>query len=188
MAGDTPQRPVTGAPVRPSTTHKNWILYAKPASSARVLAASALVALAFAAAATVMAAAALIVSLNHSSSGSPLVSTTAPTYTAADTAAAHRQLCDTYKLVARAVEVDTGGNDRALARIADTNGAILLDMAATNGAINLNHREAAHALAMAYATVTAMGNSAVASDAEYRAAVDDVIVKNAAMKMVCSGR
>lgn len=186
MAGDTPQKPLTGAPVRPSTKRKNRIRPAKLASSERVLAASALVALAFATVA-VMAAAALIVSLNHSGSGSAPVSTTVPTYTAADTAAAHRQLCDTYKLVARAVEVDTGGNDRALARIADTNGAILLDMAAANGAINPNHRDLARALATAYATVTAMGNSAVASDAEYRAAVDDVIAKNAAMKKVCSG-
>jgi hypothetical protein len=32
-----------------------------------------------------------------------------------------------------------------------------------------------------------MGNSAVASDADYRAALDDVIVKDSAMKKVCGG-
>jgi hypothetical protein len=85
------------------------------------------------------------------------------------------------------VEVDTSGNDKALARVADTNGAVMLNMASAAPALDTNHRDAAHALAMAYGTVTAMGNSAVASDADYRAALDDVIVKDSAMKKVCGG-
>lgn len=83
--------------------------------------------------------------------------------------------------------MDTSGNDKALARIADTNGAVMLDMASAAPALDANHRDTARALAMAYGTVTAMGNSAVASDADYRAALDDVIVKDAAMKKVCGG-
>ncbi|BCZ21626.1 hypothetical protein MTY59_14810 [Mycobacterium senriense] len=86
------------------------------------------------------------------------------------------------------MEVDTSGNDKALARIADTNGAVMLDMVSTAPALDTNHREAARALAMAYGTVTSMGNSAVTADADYRAALDDVIAKDAAMKKVCGGR
>lgn len=135
----------------------------------------------------VIAIAALVVALTRPTASKPVASTTTPTYSAADSGAAQKTLCDTYKLVARAVEVDTSGNDKALARIADTNGAVMLEMASAAPALDSNHREAARALAMAYATVTAMGNSAVATDADYRAALDDVIAKDAAMKKVCGG-
>lgn len=128
--------------------------------------------------------AALIVALILPTASKPSAPT-APSYTAAETTAARRRLCDTYKLVALAVQVDTGGNDRALARIADTNGAVMLDLAAANPALDADHRDAARALAMAYGTVTAMGSSVVASDADYQAALDDVTAKDAAMKKVC---
>ncbi|OBH62907.1 hypothetical protein [Mycobacterium sp. E2479] len=135
-----------------------------------------------------VAVAALVVALTRpTASHSSAVTTTAPTYTAAETGAAQKALCDTYKLVARAVEVDTNGTDKALARIADTNGAVMLDMASEAPALDTNHRDAAHALATAYGTVTALGSSAVASDADYRAALDDVIAKDAVMKKVCGG-
>ncbi|MCV7122838.1 hypothetical protein H7H53_06840, partial [Mycobacterium lacus] len=70
-----------------------------------------------AAIAAVVAVAALIVALINSTSPAPSAATTTPTYTAAEIAAAQRQLCDTYKLVARAVGVDTNGNNPAFARI-----------------------------------------------------------------------
>jgi len=140
------------------------------------------------AATAAVAVAALVVALiRPTSSHSSSITTTAPAYTPAQTAAAQQQLCGTYKLVAQAVEVDTSGNDRALARIADTNGALLLSMAADDPALDANHRDTARALATAYGTVTAKGNSVVASDADYRAALDDVIAKDAAMKKVCGG-
>ncbi|WP_221045093.1 hypothetical protein [Mycobacterium senriense] len=135
-----------------------------------------------------IAVAALAVALTRPTASKPLATTTTPTYSAAETRAAQKTLCDTYTLVARAVEVDTSGNDKALARIADTNGAVMLDMVSTAPALDTNHREAARALAMAYGTVTSMGNSAVTADADYRAALDDVIAKDAAMKKVCGGR
>ncbi|OBF04352.1 hypothetical protein [Mycobacterium sp. 852002-10029_SCH5224772] len=135
-----------------------------------------------------LAVAALAVALTRpTSSHSSITTTTAPSYTPAQTAAAQQRLCDTYKLVARAVEVDTSGNDRALARIADTNGAVLLNMAADDPALDAYHRDTGRALATAYGTVTAKGNNVVASDADYQAALDDVIAKDAAMKKVCGG-
>lgn len=40
---------------------------------------------------------------------------------------------------------------------------------------------------MAYGTLTAKGSSGVATDAQYQAALDDAIAKDAAMKKVCGG-
>ncbi|MGZ4513310.1 MAG: hypothetical protein ACXVX5_01000 [Mycobacterium sp.] len=144
-------------------------------------------AIALSAIATVAAVAALVVALTKPTASVPAMAPGAPTYTAAEAAVAQRELCETYKLAARAIAVDTAGTDRALARIADTNGAVMLEMAAANPALDSQHRDAARALAAAYAAVTAKGNSVVANDAEYRAALADVIAKDAVMKRVCGG-
>lgn len=182
MAGDLPsgfgERPTAPPPAgnwpprhpgQPVARPRPWLVIAVAATAA-------------------VAVAALVVALTRPTSAhSSIATTTSPTYTSAETAAAQQQLCDTYKLVARAVEADTSGTDRALARIADTNGAVLLTMAADNPALDANHRDAARALATAYGTVTAKGNTVVANDVEYRAALDDVIVKDTVMKKVCGG-
>ncbi len=140
-----------------------------------------------AAIAAVVAVGALIVALINSTSPAPSAATTTPTYTAAETAAAQRQLCDMYKLAAQAVQIDTAGSDKALARIATTNGAVMLEMAAANPALDASDRDAARALAKTYMTLTAKGSYGVATDAEYQAALDDLIGKDAAMKKVCGG-
>jgi len=131
--------------------------------------------------AAVLAAAALIVTLAYSRSVP--AQSTRPTFTAAETAAAQRQLCDTYKLAARAVQVDTHGADRAVGRIALTNAAAMVDNAAADPALDASHRDAARNLAAAYRTTTAMGS--IATDAEWQGALDDVNAKDAAMKKVC---
>ncbi|BBX99025.1 hypothetical protein MLAC_43190 [Mycobacterium lacus] len=133
-----------------------------------------------------MAVAALIVALINSTSAGPPSATTTPTYTAAEIAAAQRQLCDTYKLVARAVGVDTNGNNPAFARIALTNAAAMLDEADADPALDAKHRDAARALATAYLTDTAKSSGDVVTEAEFRAALDDVIAKDAAMRQVCA--
>ncbi len=140
-----------------------------------------------AAVAAVVAVAALIVALTNSRPAATPATTSPPTYTAAEIAAAQRQLCDTYKREARAVRVDTNGNDEALARIAATNGAVMLFNAAANPALDAKHREAARALAEAYGTVSAMGSKGVATDREWRAVLDDANAKDAAMKKICGG-
>jgi hypothetical protein len=145
-------------------------------------------AVALAALALVVAVAALVVALRNSTrTAPPPPTTTGPTYTAAETSAAQRQLCDTYKLAARAVQVDTNGSDRAFARIALTNAAVMLDNAAADPALDAKHRDVARALATAYLTDTAKSSSDTASDTEFRAAIDDVNAKDAAMKQVCGG-
>ncbi|WP_231998283.1 hypothetical protein [Mycobacterium sp. 1245499.0] len=141
------------------------------------------IAVAVTAAVAVMA---LVVALIRPAASRPVVTTTAPTYTAAETSAALKSLCDTYKLVAREVDIDTGGQDRALARIATTNGAVMLDNVAANPALVAKARDAARALAAAYGTLTAMGSNFVATDAQYQAALDDITAKDAAMKSVCA--
>ena len=95
-------------------------------------------AVALAAIAVVVAVAALIVALTNSMRAASPATTTGPTYTPAEAASAQRQLCDTYKTVARAVGVDTNGGDKALARIALTNAAVMLDNAASNPALDVN--------------------------------------------------
>ena len=144
-------------------------------------------AVALAAIAFVVAVAALIVALTNSTRTAAPPQTTVPTYTAAETAAAQRQLCDTYKLVAQAAQIDTAGTDKALARIALTNGALMLDDAATNPALDANHRDAARALAMAYETLTAKGTQGVVNDALYQAALDDATPRTPRLKKVCGG-
>lgn len=136
-----------------------------------------------------VALAALIVALTRGPISHPSVTTTTPvpTYTHARTETAQQQLCDTYKLVARAVQVDTNGSDKALARIATTNAAVMLENASADPALDAQHRDAARALATAYLTTTAKATTGVAADAEWQAALDDVIAKDAVMKQVCGG-
>ncbi|CFH61365.1 membrane protein [Mycobacterium tuberculosis] len=93
-----------------------------------------------AAIAAVVAVAALIVALTNARPAATPATTSVPTYTAAQ-----RQLCDTYKLVAHAVPVDTNGSDKALARITLTNAAAILDNAAADPALDAKHRDAARA-------------------------------------------
>lgn len=63
----------------------------------------------------------------------------------------------------------------------------MLDNAAANPALDFAHRDAACALAATYLTTTAKGNRDVANDSDFRAALDDLIAKDAAMKKVCEG-
>jgi hypothetical protein len=144
-------------------------------------------AVALAAIALVVAVAALIVAITKPTPPAPQPRTTVPAYPPAEMASARRQLCDTYNVVARAVGVDTNGGDKALARIALTNAAVMLGNTAANPALDFNSRDAAHALATAYLIETAKSSSDAFTDSEFRAALDDVAAKDAAMKKVCGG-
>nr|WP_231984378.1 hypothetical protein [Mycobacterium sp. E342] len=135
----------------------------------------------------VVATAALIVALvRPTESRSPTTAST-PTYGAAEITAAQQELCDTYKLAALAVQVDTNGGDKAFAPIALTNSAVMLSNAATDPALDAEHRNAARALAAAYLTDTAKSSECAATEAEFRAAVHDVNAKDAVTKRICGG-
>ncbi|WP_207547799.1 hypothetical protein [Mycobacterium mantenii] len=136
---------------------------------------------------TMVAVIALVVATSRSTSSSAPPST-APTYSAAEVAAAHQKLCETYNLVARAVQIDTNGDNPALAGVASVNGAVTLEQALSAvPAISSDDRAAALALAAAYTKATAMGSSLQRDDPEFRSEVDDVNAKDAVMKKACSG-
>lgn len=171
-----------GAPQGPPP--KQWIPpYPAPgAKPSRAWAATGLAAVAM-----VLAAAALVVAFTRSPSVTAPVSSPAPKYTPAESATAQQQLCDVYQVQARTVRSDTAGTDEALARIAATNGAVMLYHAAANPALDAKYRDAARALATAYGNVSALGSKGVATDAEWRTVLDDANAKDAAMRSLCGG-
>lgn len=178
--GDLPSSHHDGQAAHPSAGNSLAPHFPPPVSRPRPWIASALVVTA------AVAVTALVVALIRPTASKPVMITTAPTYTAVETSAALKSLCDTYKLAAREVDVDTGGQDRALARVATTNGAVMLDNAAASPALVAKARDAARALAAVYGTLTAMGSNSVATDAQYQAALDDITAKDAVMKSVCA--
>ncbi|WP_425293755.1 hypothetical protein [Mycobacterium pseudokansasii] len=185
MTGSPSSNVGDGSSIRPSAGQAIPPYAAQPGPCARTWPA-----IGIATFSTIVAVAALIVVFTRSAAPGTHVTPALPTYTAAEAAAAQQQLCDTYRLAAQAVQIDTAGTDKALARIATANGALMLYMAAANPALDPHDRDAAHALAATYATLTAKGTYGVATDAQYQAALDDVITKDAAMRQACanSGR
>ncbi|WP_234786500.1 hypothetical protein [Mycolicibacter sinensis] len=131
-----------------------------------------------AAVAVVLATAALIVALTRSGSGST------PTYTAAQKGEAKAKLCDQYKLAAQAMHIETSKpGDPALARVALTNGALILETASANPALEAKYSKAARALAAAYQTQTAMGTTAPVE--QYQKAGEDLNAKDRVMQGLC---
>ncbi|WP_244185656.1 hypothetical protein [Mycobacterium marseillense] len=144
-----------------------------------------------AAVAVLLGAAALVVALTRPAGSASSVSSTTPTvssYSPDQIAAAHRQLCATYKLAAQSVQIETNGNDRAAAGVAGVNAAVMLEQALDAApAIPADERAAALTLAAAYTKATAMGSSLQRDDPIFNSEVDDVNAKDAVMKKICSG-
>nr|WP_117426795.1 hypothetical protein [Mycobacterium marinum] len=139
----------------------------------------------------VLGAAALVVALTHpGNAGSAAAPTTtaSPTYTAEEIAAAHQKLCEVYKLAARAVQIDTHGENQALAAATMANSALMLQQAANAvPALASRERTAALDLAEALTNTNSVGSFAHADDPEWQAAVKNVDAKDAQMKAVCGG-
>lgn len=140
-------------------------------------------------AAVVLGAAALIVALTRPTNSGPATAagtTAEPTYTAAETAAAHQKLCEVYKLAARAVQIATNGDNPAFANIATVNGAVMLQQTLnTTPALVPGERTDALALAEAYGQATAF---AMEQDhPAWQSAANDVNAKDARMKAICGG-
>jgi len=133
-----------------------------------------------AAVAVVLAAAALLVALTRSGS------TSGPTYTAAQKAEAKTQLCEQYLLAAHAMSIETAPDgDVALARVSMANGALILETAARNPALETKYRDAARDLAHAYQTMAAKGTNGMSTPDQWQATVDDTNAKDRAMKGLC---
>lgn len=150
-------------------------------------------AIALASIAVLLGAVALVVvatrSTNSSTSGSPTTYAT-PTSTAAETAAAHRKLCDIYTVAARAVQIETNGDNPALSGIAVVNGATMLEhVVSANPAMPPGDRDAALALAEAYSNSQATAATVQQRDDPlWQSTISDVNNKDAAMKRVCGER
>ena len=143
-------------------------------------------AIALAAIAVLLGAAALIVALTRPVRGPAGSANTsvAPAYTAEETAAAHKRLCDVYKLAARAIEIETHGTSPERAGIATVNGAVLLEEALNAApAVTSSDRAAAVALAEAYSNAASVAS--LGDNPAWQSAIDDVNAKDAAMKKVC---
>lgn len=128
---------------------------------------------------TLLAASALIVALARSGPSS------SHTYTAAQKAEAKTELCERYKLSGQAMHIETSSDDIALARLALSNGALMLERAAANPALDGKYRDAARALADSYQTQAAMGTTGMATREQYLATVDDTNAKDRAMQGLC---
>ncbi|WP_261880209.1 hypothetical protein [Mycobacterium marinum] len=96
-----------------------------------------------------------------------------PTHSAEQIENAKKNLCDVYQVASRAVQVDTNGGDKALARIALTNAAGMLDAAADDPALGSGDRDAARTLAGAYRAVVALGSVFDKTSSVGRASLDD---------------
>ncbi|OBK82414.1 hypothetical protein A5649_09145 [Mycolicibacter heraklionensis] len=113
-------------------------------------------------------------------------STTPQTPTAAQRAAAQANLCDRYKLAARSVQIETKTPDNvALARISLANGAVMLETAAADPALDASARDAAHELALGYQDLTAMGTNGVVAESQFQEAMNAVNDRDRALKELC---
>lgn len=130
-----------------------------------------------------LATAALVVALTRPGAGST------PTYTAAQKDRSKTQLCERYKLASGAVYVETGpqgDGDIALARISMTNGALILETAAVDPALDHKYRVAAEDLARAYQTTAALATKGMATSQQYEDAVEDSNSKRDVMEKLCA--
>ncbi len=187
--GDLPPAPGEGPTTGPTPSPTSWAptFPTQPPPRPRAWPAVALAAIA-----VVLGAAALVIALTRPAGSSPAVSSatsTPPSYTADQTAAAHQKLCDAYKLAARAVQIETNGKNSDRANLATVNGAVMLEHAVNgNPGIAAADRAAALALAESYSNVAATSSVATGSDdPAWQSALTDANAKDAAMQKVCGG-
>lgn len=137
----------------------------------------------FAALAALLSVAALIVaiiSLTRSADAS------SPHYTAAQQADAKKRLCDSYKLAAHAEHIETNTpNNVALGRLSATNGALILETAAADPALDPKYRDAARALALTYQTLVAVATGKDGGDPELEAVITETNANARAMQELC---
>ncbi|WP_207570087.1 hypothetical protein [Mycolicibacter kumamotonensis] len=108
-----------------------------------------------------------------------------PNYTAAQRAEAKAELCDRFKPAMDAVHIETNGSDAALGRIALTNGAVVLQGASANPALDSKYRDAAQAVIQAYENLVIESSSGRSGDAKFDGAVNAVNAKEQVLKDMC---
>ena len=108
-----------------------------------------------------------------------------PTYTAAEHDAADARLCSRFRLASSVTHVETNGGGPALASIALTNGAVMLQTAANDPAVSQGYRDAALALATAYQDLTAKGSVLRRESTEADTLVAEVNDKEHTLQQLC---
>lgn len=185
MAEEHPSNPVAGPPFG------QWApgYPPPPPQRSRFWPALAVGAFVMAIVATVVAVAALVVVTTRSPASGSAPTTSASIYSAAEVAAAHQKLCDAYKLVARAVQIETNGKNSDRANLATLNGAVTLEHAVNaNPAITTGDRAAALAVAGSYSNVVATTSLATGrDDPVWQSALSNANANDAAMQKVCGG-
>ncbi|WP_081465615.1 hypothetical protein [Mycolicibacter sinensis] len=113
-------------------------------------------------------------------------STGTATYTTEQKSAAKNQLCERYKLAAHAMHIETSTPDNAtFARISATNGALIIDVAAADPALDARYRDAAHNLTISYLDLTALGTAGMSDATSYQQAVDTLNARDHVMQELC---
>jgi hypothetical protein len=121
-----------------------------------------------------------IISLTRTADGST------PHYTAAQQADAAKRLCGSYRLAAHAEHVETNTpNNVALGRLSATNGALILETAAADPALDAKYRDAARALALSYQTLVAAATGKDGGDPELEAVIAETNANARAMQELC---
>lgn len=83
------------------------------------------------------------------------------------------------------IETNDPNGEDSLARIALSNGALMLYLASEDPALNAEDRQAARTLADSYQTTAALGTTGMATREQYVASVDDMNAKNLVMLRLC---
>lgn len=123
------------------------------------------------------------------SAGALIVALSRPTGPAAPSAAeqsaANARLCARFRLASAVTHVETNGGGPALASIALTNSAVMLEDAAADPAVDRKHQDAALDLAVAYQDMTAKGSVLTQGAAEGTQLIAQTNAKEQALRDLC---
>jgi hypothetical protein len=108
-----------------------------------------------------------------------------PSYTAAQRAEAKTELCTRYKPAMDAVHIETNGPDAGFGRIALLNGAVVLQGASADPALDSKYRDAALAVVHSYENFVIEASSGRSGDAKFDAALNAVNTKEQVLKDLC---
>ena len=108
-----------------------------------------------------------------------------PTYSVAQRTAAKTELCGRFKPAMDAVHTETNGPDAGLGRTALVNGALVLDSAAANPALDSKLRDAAKAVVLAYENLVVESSLSSLGKSPFDMAVDAVNSKERVLKDLC---
>ncbi|WP_286135224.1 hypothetical protein [Mycobacterium sp. UM_Kg1] len=130
--------------------------------------------------AAVLSIAALIVAFTRTSVAAE------PHFTTAQRADAKDRLCRSYRLAAHAEHIETNLPDNAaLGRLSATNGALILQTAAADPALDSQYRDAARNLALSYQKLVAIATGRSANAPEITDAIADANAKDRVMLDLC---